>query len=80
MVVPIGELAATAQSLAENIKEGAPIAVKRAKEALYSGLDASMEKQLKLETKAMTETLRSEDHEEAVRAFLAKRRPVFKGK
>ena len=80
MVVPIGELAATAQSLAENIKEGAPIAVKRAKEALYSGLDASMEKQLKLETKAMTETLRSEDHEEAVRAFLAKRRTVFKGK
>jgi enoyl-CoA hydratase/carnithine racemase len=80
MVVPIAELAATTQSLAENIRDGAPIAVKRAKEALYSGLDAGMEQQLELETKAMIETLSSEDHEEAVRAFLAKRRPVFKGK
>jgi len=80
MVVPVEELTATAQSLAENIREGAPIAVKWAKEALYSGLDASMEKQLRLETKAMMETLSSDDHAEAVRAFLAKRRPVFKGK
>jgi hypothetical protein len=39
-----------------------------------------MEKQLKLETKGMNETLVSEDHEEAVRAFLAKRPPMFKGK
>jgi enoyl-CoA hydratase/carnithine racemase len=80
MVVPVGELAATAQSLAENIREGAPVAVKCAKEALYAGIDNDMAKQLKLETKAMIETLESEDHEEAVRAFLAKRRPVFKGK
>ena len=80
MVVPLADLAATAQSLAANIAEGAPMAAKRAKEALHAGQDSSIEKQLKLETEGMNETLVSEDHEEAVRAFLAKRPPVFKGR
>jgi enoyl-CoA hydratase len=79
MIVPLTDLGAAAQSLAANIAEGAPMAVKRAKQALYAGQDSSMKKQLKLETKGMNETLISEDHEEAVRAFLAKRPPVFKG-
>jgi enoyl-CoA hydratase/carnithine racemase len=80
MVVPVAELSGTAQSLAENIAAGAPIAVRRAKEALQASYDSDIAHQLRIEAKGMVETLRSEDHEEAVRAFLAKRRPLFKGK
>jgi enoyl-CoA hydratase/carnithine racemase len=80
MVVPADKLNSTAQSLAENVAGGAPIAVRRAKKALSSALNATLEAQLKLETEGMKETLKSEDHEEAVRSFLAKRRPSFKGK
>jgi enoyl-CoA hydratase len=80
MVFPTSELASAAQSLAENISEGAPIAVKLAKAALNAGVDNDMKKQLDVETEGMAVTLRSRDHEEAVRAFLAKRRPVFEGK
>ncbi|RPJ63900.1 MAG: 2-(1,2-epoxy-1,2-dihydrophenyl)acetyl-CoA isomerase [Dehalococcoidia bacterium] len=80
MVVPSSELGTTVQALAENIAEGAPLAVRRAKEALFAGLNVNMKQQLKLETKMMRETLISADHEEAVRAFTEKRRPLFKGK
>jgi enoyl-CoA hydratase/carnithine racemase len=80
MIVPLVELATATQSLAANIAEGAPMAVKRAKEALYAGLDSGLKQQLKLESKGMNETLISEDHEEAVRTFLAKRPPAFKGR
>lgn len=80
MVVPASQLVAAAQSLAENIAAGAPIAVKLAKEALYTGIDNDMAQQLKVETKGLIETFKSKDHEEAVRAFLAKRTPIFKGK
>jgi enoyl-CoA hydratase/carnithine racemase len=80
MVVPSSEFGTTVQALAENIAEGAPVAVRRAKEALRAGLDVNMKQQLKLETRMMRETLKSEDHEEAVRAFTEKRRPFFRGK
>ena len=80
MVVPSSELGTTVQALAENIAEGAPVAVRRAKEALRAGLNVNMKQQLKLETQMMRETLKSEDHEEAARAFTEKRRPLFKGK
>jgi len=80
MVVTASELTRSVQALAANIAEGAPKAVRCAKAALRSGLDRDLRQQLGLETKGMTENLKSQDHEEAVRAFLEKRPPTFKGR
>jgi enoyl-CoA hydratase/carnithine racemase len=79
-VVPNNELLSTAQALAENISEGAIIALKLAKEALYKGVETGVREQLKFEEKALADTLATEDHATAIRAFIAKSKPVFKGK
>jgi enoyl-CoA hydratase/carnithine racemase len=79
-VVSNADLLSTAQTLAENISEGAIIALKRAKEALYKGVETGVREQLKIEEKALAETLATEDHAIAIRAFIAKTKPVFKGK
>lgn len=79
-VVPNADLLPAAQALADNISEGAIIALKLAKEALYKGVETNISVQLKFEEKALAETLATEDHAIAIRAFIAKSKPAFKGK
>ncbi len=79
-VVPADQLLTAAQTLAGDISEGAVIALKKSKQALYSGIENEFGRQIKLEEQALGETLITEDHEEAIRAFLAKRRPEFKAR
>jgi len=79
-VVPISELENTAHEWAKTIAQGAPLALQMAKKGLYQGLDADIKSQLHYESTALNILLRSEDHEEGIRAFLAKRQPSFKGK
>lgn len=79
-VVPASVLLSVAQSTADDISQGAVIALKKTKQALHSGLKNDFSQQLKLEEQSLDETLRTLDHEEAIRAFLAKKRPEFKGR
>lgn len=79
-VVPPAELETATRNLAISITEGAPIAIKMAKRGLYMGMDGDIENQLQYEKLAFDMLWQQEDHEEAVRAFLEKRKPVFKGK
>ena len=79
-VVPAAELETFTYELAKTITQGAPLAIKMAKKGLYQGLDATFEEQLQYENSAFGVLLRSEDHEEGVRAFLEKRQSTFKGK
>lgn len=79
-VVPATELKAATYELAKTIVQGAPLALQMAKRGLYQGLDADLQSQLRYESLAYDILLRSEDHEEGVRAFLEKRQPTFKGK
>jgi len=79
-VVPASELEKTAFELAKTIAQGAPLAIQMAKRGLYQGLDAAIQAQLQYERLAFTILMRSEDHEEGVRAFLDKRQPMFKNK
>jgi len=79
-VVPAAELQKATYELAKTITQGAPLAIQMAKKGLYQGLDADIQSQLRYENLAFDLLMRSEDHEEGVRAFLEKRQPSFKGK
>ena len=62
------------------VAEGAPIAQAAALEAIDRALDATLELGLELEKVSYDKTIVSEDRREALAAFAAKRKPVFKGK
>ena len=79
-VVPLGRLMDAAQEMANRICANAPLAVQTAKMAVWQGLDLSLEEGLRLE-QTLAEPLRqTEDVQEGVAAFAAKRKPQFKGK
>ena len=78
--VPLAELQKVTSGLAETIAKGAPMVMRLAKKGLYQGLDADRYKQLLWEEATIRATFESEDCAEAVEAFLAKRKPVFRGR
>jgi len=78
--VPLSELQKVTSELAKTIAAGAPMAMQLAKKGLYQGLDSDFHKQMLWEEVTIRSTLQSEDHAEAIKAFLEKRKPVFKGK
>ena len=78
--VPLAELKKVTSELAETIARGAPMAMRLSKEGLHQGLDADRYKQLFWEETTLRATFQSADHAEAVEAFLAKRKPIFKGR
>ena len=81
-VVPRDQLPAEAIKIAEKICDNAPNAVKRAKEAVYRGLDVHMKEalgQCRL-FDAINRQESAEDIQEGSRAFAEKRKPVYKGR
>jgi 2-(1,2-epoxy-1,2-dihydrophenyl)acetyl-CoA isomerase len=79
-VVPGQELEKSAQELANKLATGPSLALRLAKKALWKNLQGDLNAALKLEAESQGICLQSEDHREAVTAFLAKRDPVFQGK
>ncbi|UCC60105.1 MAG: enoyl-CoA hydratase [Dehalococcoidia bacterium] len=79
-VVPHDELQEAAQELASKIVKGAPLAITKSKEAIYKGLDMDFDSAMDDVMQAVGVLTQTEDHQEAVRAFLEKREPVFKGR
>lgn len=78
-VVPSDELYEATFELAKQIATNPPIAVKLAKKAIRYGIESSAKKALDYETHLMTYCLGTRDHNEAITAFLAKRKPKFRG-
>ncbi len=78
-VVPLAELMPAALELAEAICANAPLAVRTAKEAVWRGLDLSLEEGLRLEALLGEPLRQTEDVQEGLRAFREKRKPEFKG-
>ena len=66
--------------MAAAIAEMPPMAVQLSKRALYQGANADLAGQLQYEALALEHLFGTEDFEEALRAFLEKRKPFFKGK
>ncbi len=79
-VVPLPQLLPTAEEWAERLCQLPPLAVRAAKEAMIRGIELSLEDGLRLESKLEASLWTTEDAEEAKQAFLAKRKPAFKGK
>jgi 2-(1,2-epoxy-1,2-dihydrophenyl)acetyl-CoA isomerase len=79
-VVADEELHARARSLAATIAAGPPIALRHMKENLNRALAVDLRSALALEADRMVRCARTEDHREAVQAFLAKRKPSFHGR
>ncbi len=80
VVVEDEKLNQTAFEIASKLAQGPTKAYAIAKENLNRSMIAHLESQLELERTGMIAASRTEDYVEGVRAFLEKRKPVFKGR
>jgi enoyl-CoA hydratase len=79
-LVPRESLMEEAKKLAKEIASKPPISVRAAKQAILVAEDASLDVGLEYERKAFYNLFATEDALEGMKAFLEKRKPVFKGK
>ncbi|MCY3814312.1 MAG: enoyl-CoA hydratase [Gammaproteobacteria bacterium] len=78
-VVDDERLAERTTELAQTIANGPPVALRYMKENLNRAVGADLRTCLALEADRMSRSAQTQDHREAVAAFLGKRAPVFKG-
>ncbi|MGB2868208.1 MAG: enoyl-CoA hydratase-related protein [Bacteroidota bacterium] len=79
-VVPLAELIRTAEALAEKIITKGPLAVRLALKAVNMTDETNLTDGQALEASLFGLCCDSEDFKEGTKAFLEKRKPVFKGK
>jgi len=79
-VVEPGELLDFCRKLLGRVTANSPLAVGLAMEAVDHGLNAGLEEGLRHEAALFAMAAATEDRVEGMRAFLDKRKPVFKGK
>ena len=78
-VVPKERLMVETRELAEKLASKPPLAVRMMKRSVYQGLNSSLRSHLDFVSSQLGLLTQTSDHREAVRAFLEKRKPVFKG-
>ena len=79
-VVPVAELMSAAQTLARQIADKAPIALRYAKEAVVGGLGLPLADGIRLENDLSTLLRTTEDRVEGAKAFVEKRKPRWTGR
>jgi enoyl-CoA hydratase len=79
-VVPVESLMDEAKKIASEIASKPPISIRAAKEAILRAQDTTLEVGLDFERKAFYTLFATEDGKEGMKAFLEKRKPVFKGR
>jgi enoyl-CoA hydratase/carnithine racemase len=79
-VVADEELRARAHAMAAGIAAGPPIALRYMKAHLNRALQVDLRSALALEADRLVRCARTEDHKEAVQAFMGKRKPIFSGR
>jgi enoyl-CoA hydratase len=70
----------TAYAIAEEIAENAPLAVQKIKESVVRSSGLPFDDAFAIEDEVVKTVLRSEDAWEGPRAFIEKRKPIFKGR
>ena len=79
-VTPEGQVVDAALEVARTIERNAPLAVQMTKRVMWANLDApSLRFAIELENRTQVLCLATEDHREALDAFLGKRDPRFGG-
>jgi len=78
-VVPPEELMTLAKDLAQKIASGPPISVELVKRVMWEKIRNQLREQLLLESYAQNVCRTTQDQKEAVKAFMEKREPQFKG-
>lgn len=79
-LVPAAELISTAEALAQEIAQLAPLAIRACLAAVVGGTDLPLAEGLALEAKLFASLFATADMREGTRAFLEKRKAVFKGR
>ena len=79
-VIPEDELMSAAMEMAREIATKGPIAVRYAKEAIYKGMDVTLEQGLRLEADLYFLLHTTRDRTEGIEAFREKRSPQFEGR
>lgn len=79
-VVPLDQLLETATKFAKSLRNKSPLAMAAAKKCLALSETTDMPTGLAYEQKAWSFLFCSEDQTEGMKAFLEKRKPVYKGK
>ena len=79
-VVPAKELMPTVQAVAASLATKPPLAVRAIMECAWQAGDVPLEQGINLEAESFELLRDTEDFVEGTRAFLEKRKPVFKGK
>ncbi len=79
-VVPADSLMVEARSLADEIAANPPLAVRATRRLLYAGDDEAIAAAMRRESDANALLSATDDAQEAVRAFLEKRPPVYRGR
>jgi enoyl-CoA hydratase len=78
-VVPADRLLAEAEAMLRTILTNGPLAVRACLEAVDNGLDMTVDQALLLEASYFGLLSATEDMREGTEAFIAKRKPSFKG-
>jgi 2-(1,2-epoxy-1,2-dihydrophenyl)acetyl-CoA isomerase len=79
-VFPTAALASGAERLARQVSAHSPVTTGLAKTLIDGATEVPLYVELGFEAEAQTAAIRSEDHKEAVAAFLERRAPNFKGR
>ena len=79
-VVPAEMSVAVAQRMARQLAEKPPVAVRLAKESVQKAFETSLAEGLAAERRSFYFLFSTDDQKEGMRAFLEKRKGVFKGR
>lgn len=78
-LVPLAQLAAEVQALAQKIAEGPAMVMAALKQTLFGRAKEDLSQALELEVRQQLKCFRSEDCREGIQAFWEKRKPRFRG-